>query len=266
MSGLDSKLPFALLVSLMVIAYSGERLAAEKVPATEGENADEQAVDTSRWLCRLCSYPEGWYGTMDFGPGYVSDSSLKFGDYRGLEEKGLFPALDGNTHYRDEDGRYYDLYVRNLGIESRQIEMRGGTQGRYEIRLSYSEVPKYRGYGTQTPFLGVGTTVLPLPQDWVNAGSTREMSVLDESLQDTPLQTKRKTLVAGLTLRGESRWSYEVDFQHQNKNGSRPHSGGVITINSSHFPAPVDFTTNQFNMGLAYSGVRSQLRFGFMGS
>jgi MtrB/PioB family decaheme-associated outer membrane protein len=92
------------------------------------------------------------------------------------------------------------------------------------------------------------------------------MSTLDESLQDTLLKTKRKTLDAGLTLRGESRWSYEVDFQRQNKNGSRPYAGGVFTINSSHFPAPVDFTTDQFNMGLAYSGARSQLRFGFMGS
>ena len=266
MSGFDSKLPLALLVSLIVLAYSGESLAAEQVPVTEDKNAEGQAEDTSRWLCRLCNYPEGWYGTVDFGPGYVSDSSLKFGDYRGLEEKGLFLALDGNAHYRDEDGGYYDLYARDLGIESRQIEMRGGNQGRYEIRLSYSEVPKYRGYGTQTPFLVAGSTVLSLPQDWVNARSTAEMSALDESLQDTPLKTKRKTLDAGLTLRGESRWSFEVDFQHQNKNGSRPLAGGVFTINSSHFPAPVDFTTNQFNLGLAYSGVRSQLRFGFMGS
>jgi MtrB/PioB family decaheme-associated outer membrane protein len=266
MDRLDSKMSSALLVSLMVFAYCGECLAAEQDPVAEDQQAEAPAVDTSRWLCSLCNYPEGWYAKVVFGAGYVSDSSLKFGDYRGLDEKGLFPELGGNAHYRNEEGRYYDLYVRNLGIESRQIEMRGGKQGRYEVRMSYQEVPKYRGYGTQTPFLNIGGIVRQLPPDWVYARSTREMSALDNSLQDTPLKTKRKTLGAGLTLRGESRWSYEVDFQRQNKNGSRPYAGGVFTINSTHFPAPVDFTTDQFNMGLAYSGVRSHLRFGFIGS
>ncbi len=255
-----------MLVFLTVLACGGESLAAEEGQVTEDTVADRQAVDTSRWLCSLCNYPEGWYGTVDFGPGYVSDSSLKFGDYRGLEEKGFFLSVDGNAHYRDSNGRYYDLYARDLGIESRQLEMRGGRQGRYEVRLAYQEIPKYRGYGARTPFLDVGKTALPLPQDWVHARSTGEMSNLDDSLQDTSLNTKRKTLDLGLSFEGDSRWSYEVDFQHQEKNGSRPYGGGVFTINSSHFPAPVDFTTNQFNMGLAYSGTRSQIRFGFMGS
>jgi MtrB/PioB family decaheme-associated outer membrane protein len=266
MDDFGSRLPPALFVCLMVLANSGPGLAAEQAAVTDDNGAEARTVDTSRWLCSLCNYPEGWFGMVDFGAGYVSDSSLKFGDYRGLEEKGLFPALDGKAHYRNEEGHYYDLYARNLGIESRQIEMRGGKQGRYEVRLSYKELPKYRGYGTQTPFLDVGETGRQLPPDWVNARSTRDMATLDESLQDTLLKTKRKTLGAGLTLRGESRWSYEVDFQRQNKNGSRPYAGGVFTINSSHFAAPVDFTTDQFNMGLAYSGARSQLRFGFMGS
>jgi len=266
MGGFDFKLLLHLLVSLMVLTCSREGPAAEQDPLTEEKLAEGEDLDTSRWLCSLCNYPEGWYGTMDIGPGYVSDSSLKFGDYRGLEEKGFFPALDGNAHYRGEQGRYYDLYARNLGIDSRQIEMRGGTQGRYEVRLAYSELPKYRGNGTQTPFLDVGKSARPLPPDWVNARSTGEMSALNQSLQATSLRTKRKTLDAGLSIRGESSWSYEVDFQHQNKNGNRPFAGGVFTINSSHFPAAVDFTTNQFNMGLAYSGLRSTLRFGFMGS
>jgi hypothetical protein len=36
-------------------------------------SADEtqtEAIDTSRWLCSLCIYPLGWFGTLEFGPGY----------------------------------------------------------------------------------------------------------------------------------------------------------------------------------------------------
>jgi MtrB/PioB family decaheme-associated outer membrane protein len=266
MGGCCAKSGLTMLVLLIVFACGGESLAAEKDPVTDNPSAEGQAVDTSRWLCSLCNYPEGWFGTLDFGPGYVSDSSLKFGDYRGLEEKGFFPTVDGNAHYRDGNGRYFDLYAHDLGIESRQLEMRAGREGRYEVRLAYQEIPRYRGYGARTPFLDAGKTALPLPQDWVHARSTGAMSTLDDSLQDAPLKTKRKILAAGLSFEGDSRWSYEVDFKHQEKKGSRPFGGGVFTINSSHFPAPVDFSTNQFNMGLAYSGARSQIRFGFMGS
>ena len=231
---------------------------ADQTPAGE--------IDTSRWLCSLCIYPLGWFGTLDFGPGYVGDSSLKFGDYRGLEEKGLFFSLDGNTHYRDNDGRYFDLYARNLAIDSRQLELRGGRQGRLELRLGYREIPKYRGYGTQTPFLGVGSGELTLPADWVRAPVTAGMSSLDQSLHDTPLKTSRKTLDAGLTLKFAVKWSYRLDFEHQKKEGTRPFGAGLFTINTTQFPVPVDFTTNQFDMALEYAGERSKLSLGFTGS
>ncbi len=231
---------------------------ADETPAGE--------IDTSRWLCSLCIYPLGWFGTLDFGPGYVGDSSLKFGDYRGLEEKGLFLSLDGNTHYRDNDGRYFDLYARNLAIDSRQLELRGGRQGRLELRLGYREIPKYRGYGTQTPFLGVGSGELTLPADWVRAPVTAGMSSLDQSLHDTPLKTSRKTLDAGLTLKFAVKWSYRLDFEHQKKEGTRPFGAGLFTINTTQFPAPVDYTTNQFDMALEYAGERSKLSLGFTGS
>ncbi len=223
-------------------------------------------IDTSRWVCSLCIYPLGWFGTLDFGAAYVSDSSPKFGDYRGLDEKGGYLALDGDTHYRDELGRYVDLYARNLGLDSRQIEMRGGRQGRYELRLGYSEIPKYRGYDTQTPYLGVGSNHLTLPGDWVRSPVTGGMSSLDQSLADTPLKTSRKTLEAGLTLKFPARWSYRVDFEHQKKDGTRPFGAGLFLSNTSHFPAPVDFTTNQFDMALEFAGKRSSLSLGFTGS
>jgi len=250
----------AMLVVPALVA--GGELRAEE----DDSNTLGTEVDTSRWLCSLCIYPIGWFGTLDFGPGYVSDSSLKFGDYRGLEEEGLFLVVDGDTHYRDNDGAYFDLYARNLAIDSRQFEMRGGRQGRYELRLGYTAIPKYRGFGTQTPFLGIGSGTLTLPGDWVKSTLTSGMTTLDQSLADTPLKTTRKTLDAGLTLKFAGRWSYRLDFDHQEKDGARPFGAGLFLSNTTHFPAPVDFTTNQFDMALEYAGERSRLSFGFVGS
>ena len=227
--------------------------------------ADETpiAVDTSDWLCVFCPYPEGWFGTLDIGPAYANDSSLKFADYRGIKEKGVFVSLDGDAHYLDASGRYFDLYTKNLGIDSRQLEMRGGRQGRIEIRMAYREIPKYRGYGTQASFLGIGAEQLVLPDDWVKARTTSGMSTLDDSLSPVTLAIKRKIFEAGLSFKMSGKWRYEVDYQHTKKNGTRAFGAGVFTVQASHFPAPVDFSINRVDMGLEYTSKRARLRLGY---
>jgi MtrB/PioB family decaheme-associated outer membrane protein len=92
------------------------------------------------------------------------------------------------------------------------------------------------------------------------------MSSLDQSLHDTSLKTNRKTLDAGLTLKFATRWSYRLDYEHQEKDGTRPFGAGLFQSNTTQFPAPVNFTTNQFDMALEYAGERSNLSFGFTGS
>ena len=223
-------------------------------------------TDFSKWLCKLCVEYDGWYGDLNFGIGYASDDSRRFGDYRGVEEEGVTTALDGDLHHRNPEGRYFDLYIRDLGLDSKQVEMRGGTRGQYELRLAWNEIPKYRGYGTQTPFNGVGSDQLTLPADWVPSFNTSGMTSLHSSLADTPLKTQRKTLDIGLTWKFSRQWVYQIDYQHQQKNGSRAFGGGIFFSNATIFPAPVDFTTDQFDMGLSWNGSRGHVRLGFIGS
>jgi len=223
-------------------------------------------VETSDWLCNFCTYPYGWFGSLDIGPGYASDADLKFADYRGINDEGGFISAYGDIHYRHEDGRYLDFYARDLGTDARQLEARGGRSGRYQIRVAYREIRKYRGYGTQTIHQGTGGNNLILPQNWVTARTTAGMSALSASLSPVALDTTRKIFDAGLSFKITGKWRYDMDFQHTEKKGTRPFGAGVFTIQSSHFPAPVDFTTNRVDMGLDYAGKRSRLRFGFNSS
>ncbi len=99
-------------------------LLSTQLLATEAEDA----VDTSAWLCNFCGYPQGWFGTFQVGPGYASDASLKFADYRGIEDKGAFISIDGDIHYLDKEGKYFDLYARaaslmTLAASSQQLEL-----------------------------------------------------------------------------------------------------------------------------------------------
>jgi MtrB/PioB family decaheme-associated outer membrane protein len=223
-------------------------------------------VDTSAWMCNFCTYTYGWFGWLDIGPGYASDADLKFADYRGINDEGSFISAFGDIHYRNDDGRYLDIYARDLGTDARQVEARGGREGRYQVRLAYREIRKYRGYGTQTVHLGAGSNKLILPLNWVTARTTDGMSALNASLNHVALDTTRKIFEAGLEFKVTGKWRYDVDFQHTEKNGTRPFGAGVFTIQSSHFPAPVNFTTNRVDMGLDYAGKHSRLRFGFNSS
>jgi len=244
--------------ALSLIAFLSLLLSTQS-DATEPADS----VNTSSWLCNFCTYRQGWFGTLEFGPGYAGDGSLKFADYRGITDKGAFMSIYGDIHYLDDDGKYFDLYARDLGTSARQLEMRGGRQGSIEFRLAYREIPKYRGYGTQTVHRGAGGDRLVLPQNWVNAPTTTGMSALDASLTTTKLETRRKIFDAGLSFKLSGKWRYNVDFQHTAKNGTRAFGAGVFTIQASHFPAPVDFSINRIDMGIEYSGHRSRLRLGF---
>ena len=241
---------------LLTVLLSTQLMAGEKAVN----------VDTSTWLCNFCSYKQGWFGSFEIGSGYASDSSLKFADYRGIDDKGIFASIDGDAHYLDENGHYFDLYVSNLALDSRQLTMRGGRQGRFELRMAYREIPKYRGFGTQTVFAGVGSDRLILPNDWVKARTTQGMSALDASLFTTSLETKRKEFEAGSTLRLSGNWRYGLEFKHTDKKGSRAFGAGVSTLQSSHFPAPVDFSINRFETDIEFSGKHARLRLGFSSS
>ena len=235
----------------------GEFAVADQPPAKP---------DQADWACNFCTYAAGWFGSLDFGPGYASEADLKFADYRGMEDKGAFISAYGDVHYRNKNGHYFDIYARDLGTDSRQLEMRGGSEGRFEIRLDYSEIPKYRGFGATTPYRAAGNSQLVLPVGWVQASTTAGMSALDNSLVRADLHTLRKDFDAGLSLKLSGNWRYEVELRHMEKDGTRPFATGVFTIQSSYFPAPVDFTTDRLEMGLEYAGERARMRVGFMGS
>jgi MtrB/PioB family decaheme-associated outer membrane protein len=242
----------ALLPLVMLSGYS---------PLAAAEEADLKI-----YKCKQCVKYTGWRGNLDFGFSYVNNDSLRFGDYRGLEKEGLYAAVDGDAYYRDLQGRYIDIYARDLGYDSRQFDIRGGSRGSYEFRFGWNEIPKYRGYGTQTPFMGSGGDYLTLPEDWVKANTTVGMTALQGSLVPEALKTQREVLDVGFSLDFARSWSYNFDYQRQKKDGTRMLGAGMYFSNASILPAPVQYTTDIFDMDLTWAGKRSQVQLGFMSS
>lgn len=237
-------------------------------PAQETQGSTAMSPDFSEWACERCPQPEpGWTGIFDFGIGWVSDDSLRYGNYRGLDEEGAYAPLDGEARYRDSNGRWFEISGRDLALDSRQLEARGGQEGRYELRFAWKEIPTWRGYGAQTPFQGQGGDTLTLPADWVDGRTTGEMTALQSSLQPAPMKLQRKTYDLGATIRFGGDWSVEVDAQRQDKSGTRPFGGaGIFYNNAAQILAPVDFTTDILEVGVNWNRETFGLAFGFMAS
>jgi MtrB/PioB family decaheme-associated outer membrane protein len=219
--------------------------------------ADENAAppDTSKWVCKLCPISGGWMGEWDLGLIYVDDPTPKFADYRGMLEHDWYLEASGDTSYRDDKGYYVDFIGRNLGLKSRDIDMRGGNQGTWEFRANYQEIPRYLGYGTVTPYSGVGTDTLTLPETWKS-----------QPMEPAALKSRRKTYGAGFTLQFGSAWSWQADYERQDRSGTKAFGGGVFATNGAWFPAPLDYKTDLFNTGLEYNGTRGQVRLEFISS
>ena len=79
-------------------------VVAEQLPTT-----DISPVDTSQWKCKYCVVEEGWNGNLDFGLGYTSADSYKFGEYTGLKEKEGFFVGNANIFYRSPEANFLIL-------------------------------------------------------------------------------------------------------------------------------------------------------------
>jgi MtrB/PioB family decaheme-associated outer membrane protein len=234
------------------------------LPVMAGAAADA-TIDTSRWVCKFCPFEDGRSGSFELGGGYVSDESAKFGEYNGLDSQGGHVVANGEARYRQRNGNWLDLSVRNLGLDTRYLGLQGGKQGGYSLSLQYQELAHSISNTTVTPLAGIGTANLSLPSGWVRAGTTGAMTTLPDSLQRAELATKRKQVTVGGTLISAAHWDYGVKFRHETKTGTMA-TAGSFAFNSTQLVQAVDYDTDQIDASASYSGRRLQARLAYYGS
>jgi len=234
---------------------SGAVAAADTATGT-----GQAVVDTSKWQCSLCKFEDGLSGTLEVGGGSVSDSSSKFSEYNGHQEKGGYLIGDAAVRYRGADGAYANVTATNLGLDTRALDAEGGRQGKYRLLLNYQESPHFVSDSAQTPFIGSGDASLTLPAGFP-AGTTGLMP-LASTLQPVELETKRQTLGVGASWTPARAWDYGVKFRHETRDGTRA-TAGTFFVNASQFVAPVDYVTDQMDASASYTGARWQAKFAY---
>ena len=247
-----------LLLAMLCLPFPGYAAAATTAEMPAG-------VDIAAWKCEYCLFEQGLSGEVEAGAGYVSEDSFKFGEYNGLNEEGAFLIGNGTALYRDDHAGYLDLRVRDLGLDTRSIDLQGGRQGKYELFLSYDEIPHNISDSAKTPYLGAGGNMLELPTGWVTAGSTAGMTELDASLRGVDLETERKRLGIGVVFIPATNWETAIDFHHETRDGQNG-SAGAFFFNTAQLVEPIDYVTDEVTVSAAYTTGKWQSRLAYYGS
>ena len=108
---------------------------------------------------------------VEVGAGYVSDRSLKFGQYNGLFNQGIYGIfnfdLRGGGAYDSGDPTRWRIVGTDLGLDTRNVSGEYGQQGAFRITGSFDQLRSNRSDTYQTPYMGDGTNTLTLPSTWV---------------------------------------------------------------------------------------------------
>lgn len=239
-------------------------LLAAAIAAT-AEAADPDEVDTSRWQCRFCLYPEGFVGSLEVGAGHVSGDAVKFGEWNDLEREQPFVEAGADVSWFGEGTTRWDLRARDLGLDTRSLRVRGGNQGRYEVRLEHDETVHHERDDAVTPFRGAETENLTLPGNWVRGSTTGGMSRLGSSLLALDLETKRRRSGIGATFQASENWSYDLEFSQQARDGRRL-IGGAFLFRAAELVEPVEDETNNIDAAIRYQADSWQIGLAYHGS
>jgi len=209
--------------------------------------------DTSEWTCSKCPFESGYRSGVEAGVAYVDEDSAKFGDFRGLDEKGAYAVVGAEGRAAYESGYVLDYELTDLGLDSREVRLSGGLPGTFDFELYYDAIPHTIFDTTETVYRGAGNTSLTLPPGWVHAGSTTGMTSLAGSLRDVDIGLDRDRYgAAGRYFLGEE-WRFSLDYRRDERDGTRTQYASFGSA-ATELPRPVDDATDRVDARVHYQG------------
>lgn len=126
-------------------------------------------------------------------------------------------------------------------------------------------MPRYQFDDTATPYDGVGSDSLTLPSGWVRSGSTQDMTALDDTLRKQDINQTRRTLGAGVELLPWQKLNFTIDYRRSVLDGTRIQRGAFLT-SATELTQPIDFTTDELQLGVGYAGASWNVDVSYLGS
>ncbi|WP_394200461.1 MtrB/PioB family decaheme-associated outer membrane protein [Shewanella waksmanii] len=241
------------LVTLALIANAG--VAIPNVAIAEGyglQNANTSKVKFEKWDCKRCTVETGVSGSVGVGVGYNDSNDIRSANAFAAEDE-FAGKLDADVKYVSESGYQASIEADNLGMENGRLDVNAGKAGQYNLNLNYRQIATYKTDQAMSPYQGVGSDHLTLPDNWQTAGSSQDMTQLYSSLNPLELSLKRKRAGLGFEYQGEELWSTYINYQREDKTGLKQASGSFFN-QSMMLAEPVDYTTDTIEAGVKLRG------------
>ncbi|HEY0341111.1 MAG TPA: MtrB/PioB family decaheme-associated outer membrane protein [Steroidobacteraceae bacterium] len=194
--------------------------------------ANTAPPDTSGWKCEQCPFFRGYTAEVATGVLYADGANQSYDRYTGINHSGVYADVGGNGQWAAPDGAYVTYDLEDLGLSSRDATVEAGQQGRYNVRVNYDGLPS-RLYGSSPP--GVN------------------------------LETQRRTVSLLGQFFASPAWTVFGEFKHQEKDGTGL-AGGAFLTETVQLAQPIDYVTNSFEAGAAWSGRIFSARLAYTGS
>src|SRR5882672_6071031 len=151
----------AILASLAVLQNAAAADKPEAAPASPAGAQEDPAVAA---LTQPTSI-------VEIGAGNISNSSYKFGEYNGLEQKGGFVIgnmdMHGGGRYDSDSATRWDFDAHNLGLQASDATFDVRNQGLFKLDFGLSDWRHNLSDTYQSPYQDPGSNVLTLPPDWL---------------------------------------------------------------------------------------------------
>ena len=200
-------------------------------------------------------------GTLQLGLGYTSDSNFMFGQYNGLAEDGATIIGKLNWNSLSNADSYWQVSANDLGLDTREGSITWGKIDRLKVSLAFDSQLQVRNDSGATPFRG--DTSLQLPENWVSGNSTSDWTELDSSLKSFDRELERNRYSLGIDARLNDNWQLLSNFHYEDKHGTADVGAAIFTDaaagDATLLPAPVDYRTSEFDVGLLFQGDRLHL-------
>ncbi|MFQ6370462.1 MtrB/PioB family decaheme-associated outer membrane protein [Shewanella sp. YIC-542] len=237
------------LITIALLANAGAAMAADGYGIADANTAN---INLTKWKCSACKIDTGVSGNIGASVGYHNADDMHAANAMGTANETV-GKLDADIRYRGKNGYQAAITTSNLGMDNGRAAVSSSKIGQHKIVMDFRQITTYDGDSAQTPYLGVGSDYLSLPANWVNAGSSHDMTQLSSSLSPFEQSMKRKRYGIGLEFQGETLWKTFVSYQREDKTGIKTTTGTIFN-QATMLPEPVDYRTDTLEAGLQLTG------------
>ena len=216
------------------------------------------------WDCDFCPEPASSNAQVELGVGHA-DGRLDYlpgpGGPTQSDDTGLLGWLAGQWQQVDAEERRLRIQADRLGLDNPWLQLDDDRAEGTRLRLRYQQLQSTTS-AVRTPFILTSDSQIALPEDWQRAGSTAQMSSLEDSLRRYRPRDQRRRLWLSAGFRPAARWQTGIEYRRDERDNDALQTASMLTL-ATLLPTRVDDSTDHLKLHAEYQASAWLARAGY---